>query len=90
MDYTLNENMLNLTSMEGNENQNQELAFHMYHVDTHTHIYVYGNGNAGILWKSFPFESVYAADWLLTDLCWGGDGGREIRERHEGRSSAVA
>lgn len=37
MDYTLAENMLNLTSMQGNENQNQELAFHTHHMDTHTH-----------------------------------------------------
>lgn len=41
MGYKLNEDMFNLTSIEGNENQNHDLSFHIHHVCMYVFTYVY-------------------------------------------------
>lgn len=55
MGYTLNENMPNLTSMQGNENRNQELAFHIHHVEKHTQTHTYlAMAILGVSARKFP------------------------------------
>lgn len=43
MGYKLNEDMFNLTSIEGNENQNHDLSFHIHHVCMYLCMYTHTN-----------------------------------------------